>query len=178
MNFNFQAVDNMFEELETLSAKYSDYQGLPASKIEYGEARNQDDYQRAKKISKNYDIFIIIFFVIFAATTVGSFFTDAGFLVRALLIACTGIVGYVLAKTLFKETKVAYGKAIYKQKRLAGHIGTRRSARGYIYLITFIPDNGEKKLYTGVQISKREYEQIEEGTPVMVVNKGPRACIL
>lgn len=177
MNFNFQAVDNMFEELETLSAKYSDYQGLQASQIEYEDARNQDDYQRAKKISKNYDIFIIIFFVIFAATTVGSFFTDAGFLVRALLIVCTGVVGYVLAKSLFKETKVAYGKAIYKQKRLARHSGTR-SARGYIYLITFIPDNGEKKLYTGVQISKREYEQIEEGTPVMVVNKGPRACIL
>lgn len=178
MNFNFQAINDHFDELEELSAKYSEYQGLPVSQIQYQDARNDEDKKKARKVGLHYDILMTVFFVVFAIVTVLTFIGDTGILLKLLLVAITGLIGFLLFKSLLVKPKVAYGKAIYKQRRLVGHVGSRRSAKRYVYLVTFIPDGDEKVLYKGVQVSRKDFEQIQEGTPIMVVNKGHQACIL
>ncbi|MBR2704436.1 MAG: hypothetical protein IKE91_03105 [Clostridia bacterium] len=175
---NFQVVTDKFDELETLSEKYSDYQSCPVSEIVYQDARSPEDEKKARKIAIQFNLFIGLFFVVFGTITVLTFITDTTILVKALLTVITGIIGYVFLKSIFEKPKVTYGRAVYKYRRLVGHVGSRRSAKRYVYIITFIPDNGEKKIYTGVQASQKDYEQIQEGTPIIIVNKGPKACIL
>ena len=178
INFNdgMQKIEDKFNILNELSSKYSDYQSLPASKIVYQDANNAEDEAKARKITRSYNIFLTIFVLVFAITTVITFVVDTGILVKILMITITIIVAYVLIKSTFTKPKVAYGMAIYKDTHLVSS-GSFRNRR-YIYYITFIPDNGEKVLYTNIQVSSKDYEQIQEGTRVMVVNKGPKACIL
>lgn len=178
INFNdgMQKVEDKFNNLRELSAKYSDYQRLPASKIVYQDANNAEDEAKAKQITKSYNIFLAVFAFVFAITTVLTFVVDTSILVKILLIVITTCVISILVKSVSTKPKVAYGIAIYKDKHLASS-GSYRNRR-YIYYITFIPDNGEKVLYTNIQVSSKDYEQIQEGTRVMVVNKGPKACIL
>ena len=178
INFNegMQKIEDKFNNLKELSAKYSEYQSLPASKIVYQDANNAEDEAKAKQITRSYNIFLAVFILVFAATTVFSFVADTSILLKILLIAITICVAYIFIKSACTKPKVAYGTAIYKDTHIASS-GSYRNRR-YIYYITFIPDNGEKVLYTNIQVSSKDYEQIQEGTRVMVVNKGPKACIL
>lgn len=178
INFNegMQKIEDKFNNLKELSAKYSDYQSLPASKIVYQDANNAEDEAKAKQITRSYNIFLAVFVLVFALTTVLAFAVDTSILVKLLLIVITACVTCILVKSVSTKPKVIYGIAIYKDKHIVSSGSYRR--RRYIYYITFIPDNGEKVLYTNIQVSSKDYEQIQEGTRVMVVNKGPKACIL
>ena len=173
----FQMVTDKFDELQRLSEKYSDYQKLPNTQIEYQDIENPEHLKKARKIAWSYNIIICVATLAFGLTTVGCFFADTGLLLKALLIGITAILLVVMCKNVFTKPKVAYGIAIYKDRTLHGHTSTVNRATRYYYYITFVPD-GKKVLYTRVNISMKEYEQIQEGTRVMVVNKGPKACIL
>ena len=179
MNFNdgFQKINEKFETWEQLQEKYSDYQRLPNTAIKYQDIENPEHLKIAKKVAFKYNLFIIIVAVAFVLTTVASFLTDTSLILKILLTAITALIVVVMCKTVFAKPKVAYGIAIYKDRTLHGHTSTVNRATRYYYFITFVPD-GEKVLHTRVNISMNEYEQIQEGTRVMVINKGPKACII
>lgn len=176
INFNdgMKRLEDKFNTLNELSAKYSDYQSLSASKIEYGNANNTEDEIKAKKITRKYNLFLTIFIVAFAITTVLTVMSDTDIIVKILVATVMVVAVCLLIKSVFTKTKVAYGIAIYKDI----HMTRSGASRRYTYYITFVPDNGEKVLYKNIQISSKDYKQIQEGTKVMVVNKGPKACIL
>ena len=178
VNFNdgMQRINDKFNTLNELSAKYNDYKVMPTSSIVFGEANTAEDETKAKQITRKYNIFLTIFVVVFAITTVLTVMADTSIIVKILMIAITVLAACLLIKSIFTKPKVAYGIAVYKDTHLLNSGASRN--RRYMYYITFVPDNGEKILYRNIQISEKDYIQVQEGAKVMVVNKGPKACIL
>lgn len=179
MNFDdgFQKINDKFETLEQLQEKYKEYQRLPSSKIQYQDIEDPEHLKKAKNIASKYNLLITIIALAFGLTTIGCFFTDTSILIKLLLCVITVTIVVVMCKTVFVKPKVAYGIAIYKDRTYYGDSARFNRPTRYYYYITFVPD-GEKTLFTRIKISMEDYNQIQEGTRVMVVNKGPMACIL
>ena len=172
-----QKVTDKFDQLHELSERYSDYQRLPNSKIVYRDIENPEHLKKAKKITSKYNLFIIVIALVFGLTTVASFFSDTDLFIKLLLCAITVFLVALVCKSMFSKPKIAYGIAIYKDRTFYGGSARLGRPERYMYYITFVPD-GEKVLYTRIKVSMEDYNQIQEGTRVMVVNKGPKACIL
>jgi len=166
-------VENMFNLLEMLSEKYSGYKVVPTSSIVYHDPETPEQEEKAKRISKKVLGLYYLVSIAFLASAISSIIMDAPIWVIILLLIITTIFVISTLKTQFKKLQVMTGKAVYKNKeRKSNNTGK------YVYFISVIPDSGEKVIYRRIQVSENDYEQIKEGTPVMVVNKGTRVCVL
>lgn len=176
-------VKNMFDVLQKGAVKYADYRVQPLSEAEYHDPENVEQAEKAEKIEKMNNkkipivlmctlLFCAIFIYIILTTT--DWTGDVIMIAFTLFIACALLIGFSIKmiKDKPKKVQVITGKAIYKDVRSHGR------NRGYSYLVSIIPDSGEKVIYRGIPISREDYERVTEGTPIMVVNKGPFACII
>ena len=166
-------VSNMFDVLEKLSAKYPDYKPVASTQIVYHDPETPEQEEKAKKIAKGSLGLYYIASIAFVITFIASIFAATEiWVVFLLFVLCVLIVGLTI-KNRFQKVQVITGKAVYKDRDTVDG-----SMHRYTYHISVIPDGGEKVIYTKIQVSEQDYQQITEGTPVMIVNKGPKACIL
>lgn len=176
-------VKNMFDVLQKGAVKYADYKVQPLSEAEYHDPENVEQVEKAEKIEKmnNKKIPIILMCtLLFSAISIYIIWTTAEWTKEIIMIALTMFIATALLirfsikmiKDKPKKVQVITGKAIYKDTR------SHSRNRGYSYLVSIIPDSGEKVIYRKIPISREDYERVTEGTHIMVVNKGPFACII
>lgn len=178
-------INNFFDVLESTGAKYlaEGYVRGKLSEVVYHDPENQEQEEIAKKIAnrhKNGSYVLYIFSVFCIVIAILSIIMKVG---NIWFIGCMIVISAVLVYTSIdamkmerQKTKIITGKAISKQIRKTSSSG--RVHRNKRYYVTIIPDSGEKVIYDLIPISRDDYQRTTEGTPIMVVNKGPYACVL
>lgn len=166
-------LNNMFEVLNNLAEKYPEYKTGDVNKIVFHDPENEEQAQKAKKIASSVQRFLYLALIIFVATAVLMILAKTPIWATVLDIAICIVIGIIAIKSQIQKVQIITVKAIYKNRERM-----RNSNNSYMYFISVIPDNGEKVIYQRIQISEEDYQKVTEGTPVMIVNKGLKACVL
>lgn len=169
-----EKLNNMLDELNELGVKYANYKITNLKKAPFRDPESDEELKASKKITNETNKFMALFTFIMLVFLVLTIITSKNVLGITIMSILFIIPLILLIKGYFGKTQVFTGTAVYKQKRAYGNVEKRR----YTYHISVIPDNGEKVIYTSIQVSRENYEQITEGTHVMVVNKENRACVI
>ena len=171
-----EKVKSKLNEMSELREQYADYKLAHISSAQFYDPETEEQKTKANKVVKSVLAVYYMISVVFIASFIGAIFLSTQIIVTVLIGL---IMVFVVALTLgaqFKKVQIFKGKAVYKQARLVRVTSKRR--RNYTYVISVIPDSGEKVIYREIQVSKNDFDQIEEGTPVMVINSVNRACVL
>ena len=165
MNFA-NKIGGHFQNLQALAVKYSDYQRIDISQMDFREPINQHEKKIASKTNAENKLFSIIVIIAFAATLFFTIRSNAG-IGLIILVSIVSILSIVLSiVSLTKKTQVRTAIAIYKDYEYETDSVSKR------YYITIIPDDGQKYMCLGISVSEKTYEAITEGTPVLVVKAG------
>lgn len=160
------------EYMQELAAKYSDYTSGDSTKIPYHDPETKEQQEKAEKV-RNADLrLMVIVSAAFILTLILMIVSGSGIGWILFIAAVTAFPVVMAVKTKTQKVQVITGRAVYKQKERRGS-----NHRMFDYYISFIPDGDEKIIYSRIQISKEDYEQVTEGTPVLVV-KEQHACLL
>ncbi len=104
------------------------------------------------------DILLLLIFVYVIAT-------KNTFVVISLMGVLTALFITVTARVLCRKIQVVTGRAVIKTKQRRQ--GKRRT---YLYYAAVAVDEPEKAIYSRIPISKADYDKIQQGTPIMIVN--------
>lgn len=174
-----ESFENYMNDLENGLEKYltEGYILKNNSEIIYQDPENDEQIAKARKSIRNNMTISIIVFVALVATLIGMIITGTSIGWVIFMAIFVAIIGYVIYKDRpGKQIQIMKGKAIHKYRRRL-QTASGSISQNYNYFVTVIPDNEEKTIYRDLQVSKADYELIENGTPIMVV-KGGKACIL
>ena len=128
---------------------------------------------KAKKVANELNFFLSGFSIVMIVVFIISLFNAVENYVKVLTCVMMIIVLGITLKSMSKKLQVFTGIAVYKQI-----IRSDIHSKKVYCTISIIPENGEKVIYRDINISKKEYNRVAEGTRVMVVNKGNKAIIL
>ena len=159
------------EKMQELAVKYYDYRSGKATEIVYHDPETKEQEEKARAIQKKTSRLIYIVTACFLLMLVLTIATEKELWKILLMAAVTAVPSIFAVRAATRKLQVMTGKAVYKQAKVQD-IATQRK----LYYVSVIPDSGEKVIYTLIQISKEDYEKVEEGTPVLVVDQ--YACIL
>ena len=157
-----QELQKQFNNLTEISKKYANLGYEKSEHINYRNPENEIEESFVKKANINTFIFLMIITAIFLVTFIVSFITDAKISIKILLGGIVLICGFFTYKSISTK-ELMIGKAIYKERKR----DTSGKRRSYMYFVTII-DEKNKLIYSRIQISKNDYELIEEGTPILV----------
>lgn len=167
-----------FAKMEELMQKYlsEGYRLGSNSEMVYQDPENSIIAKEASRASRKPMIISIIVLIAMAATFAAMIVTGSDIKWTIFM----GVVVVAIAIFVFKDIpgkspKVMKATAIFKNKRFSGSLQDS-ARRTYTYFVTVIPESGEKIIFRDLQVSREDYEQIQEGTPILVV-KGGFACI-
>lgn len=104
------------------------------------------------------DILLLLIFVYVIVT-------KNTFIVISLMGVLTVLFMAETARVLGRKPQVVTGRAVIKTKQRK--YGQRRS---YSYYAAVAVDAPEKAIYSRIPVSKADYDKIQEGTLIMVVN--------
>lgn len=172
----FEKVSKFMENMQDTAVRYADYQRVSPAQIEYHEVKNDDQLTLVKKAGSSNALVILVVLLAFAATGIFSIVTGS-IPVGVLLLAFVGLLTYFYLPAVTGKPMVKEGKAIWKQARRTGP--KRRKGSNHTYFVTIIFESPEKTLCQLVQTNKRDYEEIVEGTPMLLIKKGNMfyACV-
>lgn len=77
----------------------------------------------------------------------------------------TALFMAVTARVLCRKIQVVTGRAVIKTKQRK-----QSKKKIYTYYVAVAVDEPEKAIYSRIPVSKADYDKIQEGTPIMVVN--------
>lgn len=177
MNFNldrFEKGSNFIEELKDIAARYPGYKAVIPSQVKYHDIENEMQERIAKKTGNSKIIPTAIGTVAFGATALFALLVGQ----TAIGIVCAGIallLVYFLISTMTSKPKVALGKAVWKKSEYTNF----KNPRATMYFVYVALDGPEKIICQHIQTSKEDYDNIVEGTPIVIVKNGSlyHACI-
>lgn len=92
-----------------------------------------------------------------------------------LVISLMGLltVSFVMVtiRIASKKPRVVVGRAVAKREEWA-------ASNKYCYYVSIAVDEPEKAIHSRIPISKKDYERVEEGMRIMVVNSSGQGIIL
>lgn len=170
-------IENMFDVLNDLGSKYSDYIPKMSSEIVYHDPETLEQEMLAKSIVKKNDKSILLYMAslisialfIYMIVNKGNI---TGIIIMFIFCGICVAMSIFNIKSKFEKTQIMIGKVADK------HIVRnyeRSTYRNRTAEVSVIPDGGEKIIYRNIRISIEDYEKVIEGSTVMVVNKGPYA---
>lgn len=170
----YSGIGDMFKELQDLQAKYSDYTPINSSAIPYHDPETPEQAARAKQVKNGSTMWFLLFSVAFIVTLILAIVSHAETWAIVLLsVICLGIVACTI-KVMVGRPMVVTGTVIYK------HLdGTPNQPGTYQFYVSVIPDGAGKVIARNIKISRQDFDQVVEGTRVMVVKGGNGfACLL
>ncbi len=176
INRNIFGFENMINDFEKGLEQYltEGYTLKNNSEIIYQDPENADQISKARKSIRSSMAISIIVLVSLVAMLIGMIIIGSNIGWIIFMGIFVAIVGFAMYKDRpGKQIKIMKSKAVCKYRVKIGSA----SSKNYNYFVTVIPDNEVKTIYRELQVSKKDYELIQEGTPIMVV-KGGKACIL
>lgn len=166
-------IQNLFDQIQEQSVKYNDYVPCSIENIPYRDPSTEEETLKAKKIANKLMLKLSLFSIALIASWVLSLYGTDRFLVKFLLFLMIIISLGITLKEMSKKLQVFTGIVVYKQIRVKD-----KKSRSVQCTVSIVPENGEKVIYRGINISKKEYIRVTEGTRVLVVNKGVQATLL
>lgn len=170
MNLNkdgLKELQKKFNELTEISKKYSSKGYKKSDQVIYRSPINEMEEAFVKKANIKHFAFLFFITMVFLICFILSLLTGAKIIAIILLGLITLVAGYFSIKSIITKD-LMIGKAIYKEVKR----DTSGKRRSYNYFVTVI-DEENKLIYSRIQISKKEYEIVEEGTPILI-SKGSR----
>lgn len=165
----FEKVSEFMRNMQDTAARYADYRRVSPAEVEYHEIENDEQLMLVRKAGSSNSLVIVVVLLAFAATGIFSIFTGS-IPVGVLLLAFVGLLMYLYLPAVTGKPMVKEGKAIWKQTRKTGT--KRRNGYSHTYFVTIIFESPEKTLCQLVQTNKSDYEEIVEGTPMLLIKKG------
>ena len=174
MNINKDGLEKLqkkFNDLTEISKKYSNMGYEKSSHINFRNPENEDEESFVKKVNFKHFLFLLLFTLIFLVCFVCLFLTKNNVMPKVLIGIVLVGCGYFLVKSLTTK-ELFIGKVIYKERKRS----TNKKRRSYMYFVTII-DEENKLVHSQIQVSKNDYELIEEGTKILVSKGSNRGYI-
>ncbi len=151
-------------ELE-IPVEYSEYMNPNSGRIVYCDPEDEEQAAIAAKVKAKMLFMmtiVVVFLLIFTVVAV----TDGNKTTAAILMcAFTALfIGFTVRIVCIKP-QVAIGRAVIKTKQLR-----QGSGRKFSYHVAIAVDKPEKTIYSGINVSRKDYEIIQEGTQILVEN--------
>ncbi len=148
-----------------IPAEYSEYIHLHPVKIAYYDPENEEQASIAAKVKSKLLCMMTMTVVLLLIFTIVAI-TDGNKTTAAILMCAftTLFIGFTLRIVCMKP-QIVTGRTVIKTKQLR-----QGSGRRYSYHVAIAVDKPEKAIYSGINVSKKDYEIIREGTPILVVN--------
>lgn len=176
---------NFFDMIGRAGAKYYDYTPKPLREIVYNDPETLEQESLANSIVKKNSKSIILYIatILVIATFIFAICNKSDMRATIMLFIMCIVFVVVSIKDIkagFKKTQIMIGKVAYKHMETEHTSGSNTSSirRNEIPMVSVIPDGEEKIIYRDIRISKSDYYKVTEGSPVMVVNKGPYAGVI
>lgn len=158
-------INSILENNLTLEipAEYSEYLCINPGKIAYHDPENEEQAAIATKMKMKQIAFFMIFDIPIIIILIYVIVTKNKLIV-ILLMALMAIISITQTiRVISKKLKVVTGRAVIKTKHY-------RHNKNYSYYVAVAVDEPEKTIYPNISISKSDYEKIQEGTKIMIVN--------
>lgn len=165
LNINKDGIKELqkqFNNLTEISKKYAKLGYEKSDHINFRNPENVDEEDFVKKANIKTFIFLLVITLIFITTFIFAFIVDTKLLVKILLGVISLLCGFFTYKSISTK-ELMIGKAIYKERKR----DTSGKRRTYLYFVTII-DEERKLIHSRIQISKTEFDIVEEGTPILV----------
>lgn len=157
-----QELQKQFNNLTEISKKYASKGYKKSEIINYRSPKDEIEESFVRKANIKHFAFIFFVALIFLICFLVSIITSVKIYIIILLGLTTVICSYFAIKSLTTK-ELMIGKAIYKERKR----NTSGKTRSYMYYVTIV-DEKNKLIHSRIQISKNDYELIEEGTPILV----------
>lgn len=164
---------NLLNQMQERAVRYYDYKPYTVNDIPYRDPVSEEEKSKAKKIINKKKRMFVWASIAMIAVWIVSLFCAEGLLIKALMLVMVVVVVGIGIKISSGKVQVFTGIAVHKQIRHQ-NIGSKKVR----CIVSVIPESGEKIIYTDVNISKKDYDQVTEGTRVMVVSKVNQAIVL
>lgn len=170
MNINEDGIKELqkkFNEITEISKKYTNLGYKKSQDINYRKPIDKTEEVFVKK--NNIKVFGFLLFVtlVFIITFIACLICGSSIWIDILLGLIVGVCIYVTIKSI-TTTDLFIGKAIYKERERI----SKKGKVAYRYYATII-DEDNKLIHARIQVSKKDYEVIEEGTTILV-SKGTK----
>lgn len=155
-----------------LPAKYSEYLRAEPEEIVFHDPENDEQAKIASKTKRKAVTWISISDIVLLLIFIYVIVTKNKFIVIFLMGAITFAFMAVTTKIIKTKVQVAIGKAVIKIKQREFD-----KKKTYYYYVAVAVDEPKKAIYSRIQVSKKDFEKIHEGTPIMIINLG-KAVVL
>ena len=163
----FEEANERLEEMRALSQKYIEYKPVMPSQVKYRDIQNDAERQLVGDVVNSTTKLIAIVGLAFLATGIFALCTKK--IVLGIIVSLIGAGICIFAiNTGMSKPKVAFGRAVFKQFRYQ-RFPVESSKMFYASVII---DEPEKIIVRDVQTSRRDYDRIVEGTPMILIKKG------
>lgn len=172
-------INNFIDEVshfQDLNSQYAGYESRTSSQIEFYPPTDSFQEKKAKSVRIKDGVFLFIFTVIFGIVGILCLVAkEKQIFVGIICLLIALFTGRCALSTFTSGNLVMTGYVVYKHSRR----GSGRN-KGRTYYVTVRPENGDYILYKDIQISKKDYHYVAEGSPVLVVKTGlsARACTM
>lgn len=148
-----------------IPVEYSEYINPNSGRIVYHDPENEEQASIAAKVKSKLLCMMTMTVVLLLIFTIVAI-TDGNKTTAAILMCAftTLFIGFTLRIVCMKP-QIVTGRTVIKTKQLR-----QGSGRRYSYHVAIAVDKPEKTIYSGINVSKKDYEIIREGTPIIVVN--------
>lgn len=158
-----------FHDLQEAGARYSNYPGGEFKDIPFYEPDTEELSKRAEKMKNNTlkkmylaaGIFLLFLIMGIAANN-----SIKGIIIMSVMTALL-IILCIYMKS--KKPKIAVGTAVFKYDE--GKVGTRQK---HYYVSVLV----EGVIYKRIPIRKKDYDNVEEGTQILIEKVSGRSCVL
>lgn len=160
-------IDSIYENNMKLEipAEYAEYIRIHPGKIVYHDPENDEQAAIAAKMKMKTAVWLTIGDVLLMIIFVYVIATKNTFIVIFLMGLLTALFMTETARVMCRKLQVATGRAVIKTKQRK-----QDSKKIYSYYVAVAVDEPEKAIYSRIPVSKADYDKIQEGTPIIIVN--------
>lgn len=154
--------DNMMLEIP---AEYAEYIRVQPGELVFHDPENDEQAAIVAKMKSETVSFFAIVDVLFLLIFICIIVSVNKFMVIFLMGLLTALFMIETVRVVRRKLQVVTGRAVIKMKK------RRHDKRStYLYYVAVAVDQPEKAIYSGISVSKEDYDKIQEGTPIMIVN--------
>lgn len=160
-------VDSLYENDMKLKipAEYAEYLHTQPEEIVYYDPENDEQAAIASKVKMKTAAFLVICSIVLLLLFIYVIATKNKLFVIVVMGLMVAIFTSTAIRVIRRKTQVVTGRAVVKTKQRKS--GKKKT---YYYYVAVAVDQPVKTIYSQIPVSESDYEKIQEGTPIMIVN--------
>ncbi len=171
----FRKLLNENDMVAKIPAEYFEYLQTQPKELVFHDPENDEQAKIASRV-KNKTLRMFVFGdVILLLILIYVIVTKNKFIVISLMGVMIVLFVTKTVEIARKKPQVVVGKAVTKQKKWDA---THNLKTKYNYYVSIAVDEPEKAIHSMIPVSKKDYERVEEGMRIIVVNSSGQGFIL